>query len=338
MLILRTSARTTAIHRFALLATLAVWLSACASNQEPAYRYRVSDDSRRVSILWERELVCPSPDNLAADDGLVVAHDYSANALTALVAENGTDVWSSRLLGENRGGMVIHLDGDTVYTVQPCCVTAYDKATGQQLWTTPLRGGKVLLASSVLSESVWVYFGNLVFELSKTTGSIVSASPPEGLIWVVDGMAIYSHDAGMSAVDTTSGLPVWSTKAAPFDIRAQPLDAGLGYLLVEPDGGEATCLLELRTGRYSWCYDGRYESDIAVDDEGAFGYLVNDSFELIKLELATGATSVIAAFELEPPATEAELPTTLAGIAASSGRIFIQFTTTDQLLALELMD
>ncbi|MCX6071363.1 MAG: hypothetical protein NTU91_10980, partial [Chloroflexi bacterium] len=192
--------------------------------------------------------------------------------------------------------------------------------------------------ATVSDDPIPVFFENRFFEVSKTTGAIMSAGPPEGLIWIANGLAIYRHHGGMRAIEMGTGLVVWTANSQPFTIRAQPVDAGPRHLLVVPQGTESACMLDLESGVYLWCYEGGLESDIAIDPVASRGYLVDNAFQLNVLDLGTGRSTPIASFRLNRPATPGELPPSLTGIAAYDNNVYVHFTTTNQLIALTLAE
>jgi polyvinyl alcohol dehydrogenase (cytochrome) len=171
-------------------------------------------------------------------------------------------------------------------------VRAVHADTGQEIWHTPVPGGFIVAAPTVVDDAVYIANGHTLYRLDRWTGAIewqvvtnesplaqINASPVVVDDLVLQGTASIQDAVGaagqifrgsIGAYDVATGKEVWrfyattgdSTSGSGVGIWSTPaIDVARGLLFVgtgntssEPSGPLADSLLAIdyRTGRLKW--------------------------------------------------------------------------------------
>jgi hypothetical protein len=124
---------------------------------------------------------------------------------------------------------------------------------------------------------------------------------------------------------------LWTNHRAFYiDEGQEPLDIGDEKLLVGFVRG--ICVLDLRTGEYSWCHPEIYSSHMAVDYQSQRGFAMRDDLVLLTIDLQTGNILGETSFLSSEPVDEQI--GFLASITFSNGVVVVSFSDSGQTFGL----
>ena len=175
------------------------------------------------------------------------------DSLLAWDAGSGEPLWCRRV--DRSETLPAYADGRIYHHGSAGYLTAFDAATGKELWTQTHHSG-----------------GRLV-------GGVSTPCVADGFVYAGAGDTLYAHDAD-------GGEAVWARKIRGLILDAATAADGVVYFRAR---GGATFALDARTGRTRWQQDYR-DGRSALTVTGSTGLIVSGptANHLYRIELATG--------------------------------------------------
>jgi alcohol dehydrogenase (cytochrome c) len=230
-------------------------------------------DGKTGNLIWEHRL----GGNIAMrgialyDDKLFVS--MSDANLVALDARTGRQVWKERMLDGRgsssgplaaRGKLIQGMGGCSSYVEQKCFISAYDAATGKQLWrfhtvATDGEAGKTWGALSNLYRAggeTWIT-GSYDPELNLTYWGTAQAKPWMPVSRGLDALEKALYTSATVALDVDTGKLAWYYSHAP----SEALDLDVVFERVLADSGGQNLVFTVGKDGILWKLDrktGKY--------------------------------------------------------------------------------
>ena len=297
------------------------------------HRFVASDGS--AVIEWEQSRPFTGYALPTADDRALYVYDVgrSSSQLTALDPSNGQTVWTVGRSGIRR----ILTNAISVFVATATSVTAYDPTNGYEQWSTAIGAGHVKVVPALSEPTLLIFYGGSVVELLTSNGLKLQDQARGDLLWVAGKVEIHEGPQGMFARDHMTGELLWRSYLTPFDVyeTSPPVDVPPTGLLIHHQM-EDLCMLDLQSGNVNWCTSGPFLSNAVIDLTRSRAYVLDSGFDLVALDISTGAAEIISSFPIDSPGTG---PTNMLyeyWLATSGDRLFLYLGDSWQLLALSI--
>lgn len=320
------------VSLFMTLMVLLGTLQACLQKPQLHITHSLGSSTQHVEVLWVKQEIFTK---ITRDDGRIIyAMPISRDSLTAINTSDGTTIWNIRLPLERGGGARgLLTNPNTVFVITSIFVDAYDITTGKLRWSTRLGDGHVSVIPQLDTNILRVYYGNELIELDPKTGKMLTTIPRGNTTWVSGNVILQtSTTEQLVALDRQSGELLWTNDRLFYvDEAHEPLDIGNEKLLVGFVTG--ICVLDLRTGEYSWCRPEIDITKLAIDYQSQLGFAMRDDLVLLTIDLQTGNVLGETKFLSSEPINE-QLGF-LSFITFSDGVVVLSFSDSGQTFGLE---
>ena len=289
-----------------------------------------------LSHLWEIKNLNLYSALPVADDRALYVSEYVnyVDRLSAIDANTGQNLWVQSLSSarEHAGVRSIITAQGSLYATNATELLAYDAGTGQALWVTEIGSGHVQIIPTILGKDILVYYGNTLIQVPLSTGKPVQSQPLGSLLWALQDIEIHTGPSGMIGVSSESGDILWHNSYTAFALNENrpPIFVTPDRLLVSTY--DTLCLLNLITGRYSWCTPGTFVSNAVVGPVAGKAFVLDDKFNLLRVDLATGEFDVAGSYPggILPADTSTYYPYYLT---SSLSKLFIYFGDSRQMFS-----
>ena len=305
----------------------------------PTYSHELNIQSEGIRLVWQQPgWIGLSPP--AIDSHAVYFTEGNPEGLVALDKSSGRRLWENRTSRVIFGARRVLTDDDRVYIVTYVDAVAFSLTTGQWLWATKLGGGHVRIIADLAPGILRIYYGTSEIRLARDSGQLITSQPLGDVQWIVDDIAIRVDPSGLAAIDRATRTQLWESDAEPFEAYGDfPPARGLPGQLLVVVKDRTLCALSLDSGSYDWCAPVDYASNIVVDSSQRVAFLLDQDWDLISVDLGTGALTTAASFPAtRPPPTSLEHAEYRYRLAINDHELLVYFPDTGELFLLQLAD
>jgi outer membrane protein assembly factor BamB len=237
---------------------------------------------------------------------------------------------------ELKGARSIEVDENNVYILTVTHITAFDKKTGSKIWSKKIGVGHVETILRILGQSIWVYYGDEIFLIDPSTGSITNKLERKNILWQNEQVKILEkNSSAIAGYDIASKLVLWENRDVPFRLDRYffPILINKSEIIIRtPRLG--ICLLNILDGVYLWCRNEFYLSNVGIDDSRNLAYAIRDDYALVAIDIKTG--KIIDEVFFEPSELPQELQPYLFDyfVAVDSSKVIIYFGDSNQIFVL----
>ena len=254
--------------------------------------------------------------------------------IMAIETKNANIVWKIELPFERSGARGMLADKNTIFTVDSTRADAYETTTGELKWSTELGDGHVSVIPQLDSNVLRISLGDKLIELDPETGKILTTIPKNATVLVSGNIILQTSPANqLIALDKQSGELLWTNDRLFYiDEGQEPINTGNNNFIVGFVKG--ICILNLQSGKYSWCRPEIYISDVAIDYQSQLGYAMREDLVLLTIDLQTGNVLGETSFLSSQP-IDKQIGF-MSSITFSDGVLIISFSDSGQTFGLSL--
>jgi outer membrane protein assembly factor BamB len=314
-----------------IVLTIMLWtIHACSQSPQQHIVHSLGASTQEVDVLWLKQEVFTQTTGYGE---IMYAMPISRDSLKAINISDGTTLWNTALPLERGGGARgLLANPNAVFVTTSIFADAYDPNTGELIWSTSLGDGHVSVVPQLDTKLLRVYYGNRLIDLETETGKIIASTDKDDVVWISENTILQISPSGqLTAINQQTGNSIWSNKKSFYiDESQEPINIGNEKLIVGLIKG--ICVLDLRTGEYSWCHPEIDISNVATNNQSQLGFAVRNDLMLLTIDLETGNVLGETRFLSSEPVDEQK--GSVSSITYSNGVVVVSFSDSGQTFAL----
>lgn len=212
--------------------------------------------------------------------------------LLSFDSETGSIFWEKNLPSQELGIRGLVAINQSLFTITSTDIYRYASFNGERVWATHIGDGHVPINIQNAEDSLNVYYGERVFNVSTESGNISDVSSDAKIYWMGKKVLILQSslgmNSGMNGIERSTGKVLWENAESSFRIEEWFPVQSLGQSIFVLTDDLGICSFNFFTGEYIWCLPDKFISNLGVNTVNRIGYILDGDFLLLEIDLDTG--------------------------------------------------